>query len=365
MFQLINSNNKKTESIMNIKAKLDQIASNLLPAYFALVMATGIVAIAAFIYQFIWFAKLLFYFNIVAYVALWIINIYRIIFHSENYKTDIQNHRRGPGFFTIIAGTNTLGADFLVIGNHTEIAFILWVFGILLWLFYQYVVFASLMFSNQKQPLDQSINGGWLVAIVSTESVALLAAQLSGNHIWMFLIAIIFYLIGYFTYFIIMPLIYYRLLFYNIQPKDVTGSYWINMGATAITTLAGSLILIAGENSQVGQFYPIINTLKSFIQGATFLIWSYGSWWIPLLFMMGYWKHIINKISFKYDSQFWGAVFPMGMYTVATYKLAVTLNIPQLKIISDFFVYVAIVSWLYQFGAFLLAFYNKFFIRTN
>ena len=348
---------------MKFRGKFDKIASNLLPAYFAMVMATGIVAIAAAIYQILWFAKFLFYFNIVAYIVLWLISIYRIMYHFDRYRADIQNHLRAPGFFTIIAGTNTLGADFLIIANNRTIAYILWIFGIILWLIYQYTVFTSLMFSVQKQPLNKAINGGWLVAVVSTESVALLAAQLASMDQRLLLIALIMYFIGYFTYLMIMPLVNYRLFFFDVQPKELTGPYWINMGATAITTLAGSLILIGSQSDQLIRIYPIFSSLRPFIEGATFLIWAYGSWWIPLLFVMGCWKHFVKRVSLKYDSQFWGAVFPMGMYTVATVRLASALNLPQLKMISNIFIYVAIIGWLYQFGVFLSAFRTIFLSR--
>lgn len=338
-------------------SKFDAVAKEFLPAYFAMVMATGIVSIALYLYRFFSLSDFLFYFNILAYIGLWIISAYRIMFHSDRYLADIGDHARGPGFFTIIAGTNTLGSDFLVVAHDERMAFFLWILGLVLWVIFQYTVFTALMLSDRKPTLDKAINGTWLVAVVSTESVALLAAQLSAHHPWMFLLSIIMYLIGWLTYIMIMSLVNYRLLFFKLSAENITGPYWINMGATAITTLAGSLILIASQTPTVASQYAVFASLRPFIFGATLLIWAYGSWWIPWLLIIGAWKHTVGRISpWKYDPQFWGAVFPMGMYTVSTYMLVKATQLTQLIVIPDYFIYIAIAGWIYEFLEFLYAF---------
>ena len=44
----------------------------------------------------------------------------------------------------------------------------------------------------------------------------------------------------------IISLIFYRYTFFRSRPSDLTPPYWINMGAVAISTLAGTL-LVAGR----------------------------------------------------------------------------------------------------------------------
>ncbi|QRF76452.1 C4-dicarboxylate transporter/malic acid transport protein [Thermoplasmatales archaeon] len=348
-------NGDKT-SVTPFRSKFDAVARDLLPGYFALVMATGIVSIALHIYNFLVFSDFLFYFNVLAFAGLWVISGYRIVFHSDRYLSDIRDHARGPGFFTVIAGTNTLASDFLIVGHNEPIAFILWILGFALWAIFQYGVFTALMLSDHKPTLDKAINGTWLVAVVSTQSLSVVAAQLTVYHSWMFLISIIMYFIGWFTYIMIMSLVNYRLLFFELKAESITGPYWINMGATAITTLAGALILLAAKTPAIISQFPINESIMPFIVGATFLIWAYGSWWIPWLLIIGIWKHTIGKVSpWRYDAQFWGAVFPMGMYTVSTYMFVRATNLGQLLIIPNFFIYFAIAGWIYEFVEFLYA----------
>jgi hypothetical protein len=47
-----------------------------------------------------------------------------------------------------------------------------------------------------------------------------------------------------------------------------------------------------------------------------------GTWWIPLLVVVGFWRHVVERIPLTYDPQYWSLVFQLGMYTVATLMFA-------------------------------------------
>ena len=52
-----------------------------------------------------------------------------------------------------------------------------------------------------------------------------------------------FWLGGGMLYIWIISLIFYRYTFFPFSPSDLTPPYWINMGAMAISTLAGTLLV--------------------------------------------------------------------------------------------------------------------------
>jgi tellurite resistance protein TehA-like permease len=65
-----------------------------------------------------------------------------------------------------------------------------------------------------------------------------------------------------------------------------------------------------------------------------------------MLVILGAWRHVSQRFPFKYDPLYWGAVFPLGMYTVCTLRLSQALDIPWLFRFADKFVFVALLAWI-------------------
>ncbi len=313
------------------------------PAYFAFVMSTGIISIAAKLLGFTGIAYVLFYINIIAYAIILPLQILRVVMFWDHLYKDLCNPKLSIVFFTTVAGTNVLGSQFVTIVNQPEVAKIFWYFGIFLWTIVTFSTF-SILFLKCTERLETVMHGGWLIATVGTQSVAVLGAILApefGSYgSFVMFTSFVWWMIGSFLYVILITLLFYRLVFFKIAPEALVPPYWINMGAIAITTLAGALLCL--NIPQIGGAYPDFLT---FTKCFTLFFWSFGTWWIPFLIIFGIWKYIYHRTPFKYSPLYWGMVFPLGMYTACTIKLSQALQIPFIMNIPNYFIYIAYLGW--------------------
>jgi tellurite resistance protein TehA-like permease len=333
--------------IIKLKEILKYEVSRLYPGYFALVMATGIVSIASYLQGMTYLARALFFINILGYVILWFLTLVRLSRYYTGFIADLTSHVRGPGFFTLVAGTCILGNQFVLISHDFTTAFYLLILGIILWFIIIYGFFTSVIVHEAKPTLGTGIHGGWFIAVVATQSVSVLGAFVaSGFTGWQehfLFISLVLFLVGSMLYLIILTLVFYRLMFFDFTPKDFIPLYWVNMGAAAITTLAGGrLILASGE-------WTFFQEILPFLKGFTMLFWATATWWIPLLLILSAWRHLYKRFPLSYDAQYWSLVFPLGMYTASTFVFAQATGLTPFYFISGYFIYAAFLAWLVTF----------------
>ncbi|HYX62653.1 MAG TPA: tellurite resistance/C4-dicarboxylate transporter family protein [Burkholderiales bacterium] len=318
------------------------------PAYFALAMATGIVSLAAHMLGMAVLSRALFVANIVAYGCLWLLNLLRIVWFPREIAQDLADHARGPGFFTWVAASAVLGSQFVVMAPDLALAHALWALALVLWIVLTYTVLAAFTVKAKKPPLEEGISGAWLLAVVATQSVAVLSADLAPHssqpyHIELNFLALSLWLWGGMLYIWMISLIFYRYAFFRFLPGDLSPPYWINMGAMAISTLAGSLLIVNAPDA------PFLGALLPFIKGFTVLYWATGTWWIPMLLVLGFWRYVWKRFPLRYSPLYWGAVFPLGMYSACTFEMAHAMKLSFLEPVPRYFLYVALAAWAATF----------------
>jgi len=314
------------------------------PAYFSMVMATGIIGIGFSLQGWPLLAKIFLLLNLSIFSVLIAANIYRLVRFYTDIKADFHSYERGPGFLTIIAACCIVGNQFVLIGFDPIIAIILLSFAGAVWLFLAYGLFFSLTVAHQKKSLKDGINGGWLLFVVALQAISGLTTLIARGDENLIFISLCFFSVGGLFYLYIMSLIIYRMSFFELHAAELGAPYWINMGATAITVLAGCMLMhFAGA-------LPVIAEIMPYLKGIVVLFWAAGTWWIPLLLLLGVWKHVIKKVKVPltaqgYDPGYWSLVFPIGMYSVSTFRLKEVLHISFLPFISTCFCLFAVAAW--------------------
>jgi tellurite resistance protein TehA-like permease len=311
------------------------------PGCFALVMATGIISNAFFFADVREPSDALLLVNLVALPWLVLITIARAVWFRPALSADLVDPRRVFGFFTIIAGIDVFGAALALRGLPGP-AVGLWLVALGLWLLLIYFSFGVLIFLNTARGAN-IVHGSWLNAIVATQSLVVLgtmiAPTLGGLEQTAFVLVHILWGVGLGLYGIFIALFAHRIFFADVEPDDITPLLWVVMGAAAISANAGSTLILTDSG------LPFLNAMRPFIDGVTLIVWAWATWWIPLLVLLGIWKHGIRRVPLTYTPTLWSLVFPLGMYALTTARLSLAADFTPLRQIADAMMWIALVVW--------------------
>src|SRR5690625_5718203 len=108
-------------------------------------------------------SKIFLYINFVAYVVLWFLTIIRLYNFFPKLVSDLTSHEKGPGFFTLVAGTCVFGSQIITVTGNVPIAIALWFLGIVLWRIVMYTFFTFVSIRVIKSNLSEGINEEWLI----------------------------------------------------------------------------------------------------------------------------------------------------------------------------------------------------------
>lgn len=325
------------------------------PGSFAFVMATGIVSTAFQAVGWMVPSVILLVTAIGGLLLLAIATGWRLAAHPRAMMADAVNPAEAFGYFTIVAGINVVGVR-LFTPEAPLATIILAIISVPLWLLLTYGVPAGLILRSSDKSAASEVNGGWFLWVVGTQSLATAAAAIapiSGNQA-LAAIAVALWGTGVMLYIILATLVTLRLLTVRSEPVTLGASYWIYMGATAITVLAGSRILVLSPD------LPIMAATSGIVSGLTFVLWAFGVWWVPLLIIFGIWRHAVRRVPLRYESELWSIVFPLGMYSVASIHFGVETGLPLVVTMGEVGAWIAGAAWLAVAGAMVASLQRSF-----
>jgi tellurite resistance protein TehA-like permease len=210
--------------------------------------------------------------------------------------------------FAVVAGTAVVGTDFLLAGQG-ELALALWSLAAALWL--------AVWVTTWREAM------GSLLAIVATESLAVLAAGLDRHHDGSLRdAAIVFWVLGLALY----PLVAGRVVRAALRQGHFSPTLWIVMGALAITTLAAAELLL--DRHALGADVALTT-------------WATASAAIPFLVVAE-----LRVRRWRYEVARWSFVFPLGMYGVASRVLGGADALSGLRTAGTVFFGIALAAWL-------------------
>jgi tellurite resistance protein TehA-like permease len=286
------------------------------PDTFAAVMATGIVSIAAVDHGFGVISDVLI--ALAAGALPVMIVAAAIAWRRESWSlNDLDVALR---LCTYVAACAVVAAR---LAEHRIVLWVLAGMALQGWLSLAPVV-VRLMWRDRGAGLRDRARGGWELASVATAGLAIVTADLK-----IVFLAVLFWVIAIGVYLLMTALIVGRAVRDSSAPELVQPDIWILMGGAAIATLAGDHIHKAGLES----VWPV-----------TVVTWCVATAWLPLLI----WATVqrFRRRRELPPGLWWAAVFPLGMYSSATYATAVEIGWRWLTTVSLVFFWIAFAAWV-------------------
>ncbi len=316
------------------------------PGYFALVMATGILSTAADQDGAAMLSTALLVLTIVCYLVLLAATSWRLASYRAEFLADATDPALAFTMFTFVAGSDVLGAR-LAAAGYGAITEVLLVLAGVAWLLLSYGIPLALITGRGAASALAGANGSWFLCVVGTQSIVVALAALPGPLPGgLAALAVALWAAGVVLYLIVATLVLARLLHFPVPPAGLTPAYWVAMGATAISVLAGAKLLGLPASPLLAAVHPVL-------AGLSVILWAFGTWLIPLLAGLGVWRHLVYRVPLRYEPALWSLAFPLGMYCVASEALGHALRVRWLVSVGHAGTWAALAVWVVLFAAML------------
>ncbi|MGX9378274.1 TDT family transporter [Pseudomonas sp. JQ36] len=329
------------------------------PNWFAATMGTGVLALALAqlpvaipglhaVAEGLWlFNILLFTLFTFAYAARW------ILFFDEARR--IFGHSTVSMFFgTIPMGLATIINGFLLFGlprwgeGVIHLAEVLWWLDVAMSLACG-VLIPYMMFTRQEHSIDQ-MTAVWLLPVVAAEVAAasggLLAPHLADAHAQLVVLTTSYVLWAFSlpVAFSILTILLLRMALHKLPHENMAASSWLALGP--IGTGALGMLLLGADAPTIfaANGLPGIGEIAAglgLVAGIT--LWGFGLWWMLMALLITA-RYLRDGIPFNLG--WWGFTFPLGVYSLATLKLASTLNLGFFSVVGCMLVSLLAVMWL-------------------
>jgi C4-dicarboxylate transporter/malic acid transport protein len=329
------------------------------PNWFAATMGTGVLALAL--------AQLPVANPVLHGIAeaLWLFNIFLFVLFTAVYAARwtlffdearrIFGHSTVSMFFgTIPMGLATIINGFLVFGlprwgdGVIHLAEVLWWLDVAMSLACG-VLIPYMMFTRQEHSIDQ-MTAVWLLPVVAAEVAAasggLLAPHLADAHsqLVMLVTSYVLWAFSLPVAFSILTILLLRMALHKLPHENMAASSWLALGP--IGTGALGMLLLGADAPAIfaANGLPGIGEIAAglgLVAGIT--LWGFGLWWmlIALLITVRY-----LRVGIPFNLGWWGFTFPLGVYSLATLKLASTLNLTFFSVFGCVLVALLAVMWL-------------------
>lgn len=307
---------------------------------FSVVMATGILSVAAAAGGYRYLSYTLTALATAVFTALVALVAWRVTSRAQPSLGNLRDPTHVSGLYTFVAACDVLDASFY--RGALALAVALGMAALAGWLVLAPTMWRAVR-SRSLPELRRQARGRWLLAAVGTHSLAVTAAHLAtvtaGTVVRVLLLAALtWWVLGVLVYLSVTMVILWGALANPLSPRDVTPDSWILMGGLAIAAFAGGELLAAGVS-------PASPWLAGSMVPTTLAVWIAGSVWIPALVAAEAWAGWGRRLP-GYQRPRWATVFPLGMYAAATYSLASGLGgRPALETVAHAAFGVALAVW--------------------
>ncbi len=307
-------------------------------ASFAAVMATGIISVGATDAGQRGVAIAMRWLAVAALCVLVGLHLLRAVLHPHVTAAGIGHPRAVFDAFSIPAGVAVAGVA-MTEAFSAAATVAIWLGVVALWLA-ALLLSVRAVFRHRRSWLVRFVSGRWLLAVVATESIAVLgtiAAAAAHNSV-IAITTLVAWAAGLAIYPGVVVAIVARLHSRGWRAADLTPDHWILMGAMAISTL-GATSLLAAANAGLLRIGP------GSILVAASVTWVAATALYPLLACLSVRGWLAARGTTRRDGGWWALVFPLGMYSVCTFAFGHVERSDVLLVLALATFWVALAAW--------------------